>query len=224
MGQKVHPRGLRLGITEEWRSNWYANKKEFGSLLVEDRNIRKHIKKNYRFAAIPLVQIERTREEARVTLHTARPGLIIGRKGAGIDKLTDELNELTGREVTIKIKEVNKPELDAQLVSEAVAEQLERRAAFRRTLRKTMEVTTNAGALGFKVQISGRLAGAEIARTESVSTGKIPLHTLRANIDYGFHEAVTTYGTIGVKVWIYKGDLAPGEKRSYAVDAKEGKV
>ncbi|MEE9559051.1 MAG: 30S ribosomal protein S3, partial [Candidatus Brocadiales bacterium] len=191
MGQKVHPRGLRLGITEEWRSNWYANKKEFGSLLVEDRNIRKHIKKNYRFAAIPLVYIERTREEARVTLHTARPGLIIGRKGAGIDRLTDELNELTGREVTIKIKEINKPELDAQLVSESVGEQLERRAAFRRTLRKTIEVTTNAGALGVKVQISGRLAGAEIARTESVSTGKIPLHTLRADIDYGFHEAVT---------------------------------
>ena len=224
MGQKVHPRGLRLGITEEWRSNWYANKKEFGSLLVEDRKIRKHIKKNYRFAAIPLVHIERTREEARVTLHTARPGLIIGRKGAGIDRLTDELNELTGREVTIKIKEVNKPELDAQLVSESVAEQLERRAAFRRTLRKAIEVTTNAGALGVKVQISGRLAGAEIARTESVGTGKIPLHTLRADIDYGFHEAVTTYGTIGVKVWIYKGTLAPGEKHSYAVDAKKGKV
>lgn len=224
MGQKVHPRGLRIGITEDWRSNWYANKKEFGSLLVEDQKIRKHIKKSYHFAAIPVVQIERTREEARVTLHTARPGLIIGRKGAGIDKLTDELEGLTGRQVTVKIKEVNKPELDAQLVAESVAEQLERRAAFRRVMRKAMDVTRSAGAEGFRVQVAGRLAGTEIARTESISTGKIPLHTLRANIDYGFHEAVTTYGTIGVKVWIYKGVFAPGEKRRYAVDAKEGKV
>ncbi|MEE9584084.1 MAG: 30S ribosomal protein S3 [Candidatus Brocadiales bacterium] len=224
MGQKVHPRGFRIGITEDWRSNWYANKKEFGSLLVEDQKIRKHIKKNYHFAAIPVVQIERTREEARVTLHTARPGLIIGRKGAGIDKLTDELQELVGRPITIKIKEVNKPELDAQLVAESVAEQLERRAAFRRTLRKAMDVTKNAGAEGVRVQIAGRLAGAEIARTESVSTGKIPLHTLMADIDYGFHEAITTYGTIGVKVWIYKGKFAPGERRRYAVDAKEGKI
>ncbi|MCB7129704.1 MAG: 30S ribosomal protein S3 [Candidatus Brocadiales bacterium] len=224
MGQKVHPRGFRIGITEDWRSNWYANKKEFGTLLVEDRNIREHIKKNYRFAGIPVVQIERTREEARITLHTARPGLIIGRKGAGIDKLTDELESLAGRKVTVKIKEVNKPELDAQLVAEAVGEQLERRAAFRRTLRKALDVTMNAGAEGCRVQIAGRLAGAEIARTESVSNGKIPLHTLRANIDYGFHVAVTTYGTIGVKVWIYKGNFAPGEKRRYAYDAKESQV
>lgn len=224
MGQKVHPRGLRIGITEDWRSNWYADKKEFGSLLIEDQKIRKYVKKNYQFAAIPVVQIERTREEARVTLHTARPGLIIGRKGSGIDKLKDELEELTGRQITIKIKEVNKPELDAQLVAESVAEQLMRRAAFRRTLRKAMDTSTNAGAEGFKIQISGRLAGAEIARTESISTGKIPLHTLRADIDYGFHEAITTYGTIGVKVWIYRGEFAPGEKRRYAADAKEGKV
>ncbi|MFQ5956593.1 MAG: 30S ribosomal protein S3 [Candidatus Brocadiales bacterium] len=224
MGQKVHPRGLRIGITEDWRSSWYANKKDFGLLLVEDQKIRKHVKKNYHFAAIPVIQIERTREEARVTLHTARPGLIIGRKGAGIDRLTDELRELTGRQITIKIKEVNKPELDAQLVAESVAEQLVRRAAFRRVMRKAMNVTMGAGAGGFKVQIAGRLAGAEIARTESVSTGKIPLHTLRANIDYGFHEAITTYGTIGVKIWIYKGEFAPGEKRRYAHDAKEGKV
>lgn len=224
MGQKVHPRGLRIGITEDWRSNWYANKKDFGLLLVEDQKIRKHIKKNYQFAAIPVVQIERTREEARVTLHTARPGLIIGRKGAGVDKLRDELEELTGRQITVKIKEVDKPELDAQLVAEAIAEQLERRAAFRRVMRKAMDVTMGAGAGGFKVQVAGRLAGAEIARTESISTGKIPLHTLRANIDYGFHEAVTTYGTIGVKVWVYKGEFAPGEKRRYADDAKESKV
>lgn len=224
MGQKVHPRGFRIAITEDWRSSWYAGKKEFGSLLVEDYNIRKHIKKNYRFAAIPVVQIERTREEARVTLHTARPGLLIGRKGSGIDKLTDELELLTGRKITIKIREVNKPELDAQLVAESVAEQLERRAAFRRTLRKAMDISINAGAGGFKLQVSGRLGGKEIARTESVSTGKIPLHTLMAKIDYGFYEANTTYGTIGVKVWIYNGEYAPGEKRRYGVDAKEGKV
>lgn len=224
MGQKVNPRGFRIGITEDWRSTWYANKKEFGPLLVEDQKIRKYIKKNYQFAGIPAVHIERTREEAKVTLHTARPGLIIGRKGSGIDKLKEELEGLTGRQITIKIKEVNKPELNAQLVAEAVVEQLMKRAAFRRTLRKAMDTSMNAGAEGFKIQISGRLGGAEIARTESVSTGKIPLHTLRADIDYGFHEAFTTYGAIGVKVWIYKGELAPGEKRRYAADAKESKV
>ncbi|MDO8136034.1 MAG: 30S ribosomal protein S3 [Candidatus Brocadiales bacterium] len=223
MGQKVRPTSLRVGITLDWRSNWYADKSRFGNLLVEDQKIRRHVKKNYGFAAIPMVEIERTREEARVTLHTARPGLIIGRKGAGIDKLRDELEKLTGRQITIKIKEVDKPELDAQLVAEGIAEQLERRAAFRRTMRRAMDTVMGAGAEGVKIQVAGRLGGAEIARTESMILGKIPLHTFKADIDYGFHEAFTAYGTIGAKVWIYKGEKVPKEQ-SHAVNAQKGKV
>lgn len=218
MGQKAHPTGLRLGITEDWRSRWYADKKTFGKLLIEDQKIRKKIKKEYQFAGIPKIEIERTREAAKVTLHTARPGLIIGRKGAEIDKLKEELEKLTGRSVTIKIKEINKPELDAQLVAENIAEQLIKRMPFRRAMKKTVEATMNAGAEGIKIRVGGRLAGAEIARRESVSEGKIPLHTLRADIDYGFAEAITTYGTIGVKTWIFKGLKG----KNYAFNAKEG--
>lgn len=225
MGQKVRPTSLRIGITEDWRSNWYADKNNFGNLLVEDQKIRRHVKKNYGFAAIPRIDIERTREEARVTLHTARPGLIIGRKGAGIDKLKDELEKLTGRQVTIKIKEVDKPELDSQLVAEGIAEQLERRAAFRRTMRRASDTVMEAGAEGVKIQVAGRLGGAEIARTESTILGKIPLHTIKADIDYGFHEAFTPYGTIGVKVWIYKGEkVTIKEEKGHAVNAQESKV
>jgi small subunit ribosomal protein S3 len=225
MGQKVSPTSLRIGITLDWRSNWYADKSRFGNLLVEDQKIRRHVKKNYGFAAIPMVEIERTREEARVTLHTARPGLIIGRKGAGIDKLRDELEKLTGRQITIKIKEVDKPELDAQLVAEGIAEQLERRAAFRRTMRRAMDTVMGAGAEGVKIQVAGRLGGAEIARTESMLLGKIPLHTFKADIDYGFHEAFTAYGTIGVKVWIYKGEkVTTTKEKGHAVNAQKGKV
>lgn len=225
MGQKVSPTSLRIGITLDWRSNWYADKSRFGNLLVEDQKIRRHVKKNYGFAAIPMVEIERTREEARVTLHTARPGLIIGRKGAGIDKLRDELEKLTGRQITIKIKEVDKPELDAQLVAEGIAEQLERRAAFRRTMRRAMDTVMGAGAEGVKIQVAGRLGGAEIARTESMLLGKIPLHTFKADIDYGFHEAFTAYGTIGAKVWIYKGEkVTTTKEKGHAVNAQKGKV
>ena len=221
MGQKVHPTGLRLGITENWRSQWYAGKKDFGSLLVEDHKIRNHVKKNYGFAGIPIVEIDRTREEARVTLHTARPGLIIGRKGTGIDKLKEELEKITGRQINIKIKEVDRPELDAQLISEGIAEQLQKRVAFRRTLRRAADTTMDAGAEGIKIQISGRLGGAEIARTESILKGKIPLHTLKANINYGFHAAVTTYGTIGVKVWVYTGEK-PTKETAHAANAQKG--
>lgn len=225
MGQKVSPTSIRIGITLDWRSNWYADKSRFGNLLVEDQKIRRHVKKNYGFAAIPMVEIERTREEARVTLHTARPGLIIGRKGAGIDKLRDELEKLTGRQITIKIKEVDKPELDAQLVAEGIAEQLERRAAFRRTMRRAMDTVMGAGAEGVKIQVAGRLGGAEIARTESMLLGKIPLHTFKADIDYGFHEAFTAYGTIGAKVWIYKGEkVTTTKEKGHAVNAQKGKV
>ena len=225
MGQKVHPTSLRIGITENWRSRWYAGKKKFGKLLVEDQKIRKYIKKNYRFTGIPKIEIERTRdEEARVILYAARPGLIIGRKGAEIEKLKDGVRKLVGKMVDIRIQEIDKPELEAQLVSENVAEQLQKRAAFRRTMKRAVDTTMGVGAKGVKIQISGRLGGAEIARTEKSAAGSIPLHTLRADVDYGFAESLTKYGTIGVKVWIYKGLKTLGEGDKNAVDAKKGKV
>jgi len=225
MGQKVCPTGFRLGITENWRSRWYADKKKFGKLLVEDQKIRKYIKKNYRFTGIPKVEIERTRDEGvRIIVFSARPGLIIGRKGSEIEKLKESIEKLVEKTVEIKIREIEKPELEAQLVAENIAEQLQKRAAFRRTIKKAVDSTMGLGAKGIKVQVSGRLAGAEIARTEGATVGSIPLHTLRANIDYGFAESLTGYGTIGVKVWIYKGlvDLKKGV--DYEVDAKKGKI
>jgi small subunit ribosomal protein S3 len=225
MGQKVHPRSLRIGITENWRSRWYARKKKFGTLLIEDQKIRKYIKKNYRFTGIPKIEIERTRdEEARVILYAARPGLIIGRKGAEIEKLKDGIRKLIGKMVDIRIQEIGKPELEAQLVAENVAEQLQKRAAFRRTMKRAVDTTMGVGAKGVKIQVSGRLGGAEIARTEKSAAGSIPLHTLRADIDYGFAESLTKYGTIGVKVWIFKGLKTLGEEDKNAVDAKKGKV
>jgi small subunit ribosomal protein S3 len=225
MGQKVHPTSLRIGITEDWRSRWYAGKKKFGKLLVEDQKIRKYIKKNYRFTGIPKIVIERTRdEEVRVILYTARPGLIIGRKGAEIEKLKDTIEKLVGKTVDIRIQEIDKPELEAQLVAENIAEQLQKRAAFRRTIKKAIDITMGMGAKGVKVQISGRLGGAEIARTEGSTVGSIPLHTLRANIDYGFAESLTKYGTIGVKVWIFKGLIELGKEDKNAVDAEKGKI
>ncbi len=221
MGQKVSPTGLRLGIVEDWRSRWYAGKKGFKEALLEDHNIRKYVKKNYKFAGIPKIEIERMGEgeEVNVILHTARPGLVIGRKGAEVDKLRAKLEEITGKKVNVNIIEVSKPELDAQLVGESIAEQLEKRASFRRTMKKAVEMAMQSGALGIKVICSGRLGGAEIARTETQSEGSIPLHTLRAIIDYGLAEAVTTYGTIGVKVWIYKG-LIEEQETMNAADAK----
>ncbi len=225
MGQKVNPISLRIGITEDWRSRWYAGKKKFGKLLVEDQKIRKYIKKNYRFTGIPKIVIERTRdEEVRVILYTARPGLIIGRKGAEIEKLKDTIEKLVGKTVDIRIQEIDKPELEAQLVAENIAEQLQKRAAFRRTIKKAIDITMGMGAKGVKVQISGRLGGAEIARTEGSTAGSIPLHTLRANVDYGFTESLTKYGTIGVKVWIYKGLIELGKEDKNAVDAEKGKI
>ena len=224
MGHKVCPIGLRLGITQGWRSLWYADKKSFGTLLVEDQKIRKMIKKGYGFAGISLIEIERTRQDAKITLHTARPGLIIGRKGAEVDKLKEEIQKLIGREVVIKIKEIVKPELHAQLVAENIAEQLEKRVAFRRAMKKALDASIAAGAKGVKMRVAGRLGGAEIARAEKMTSGSIPLHTLRADIDYGFAEAKTTYGVIGVKVWIYKGLVYSEKEKKYAHDAKEGKV
>jgi len=219
MGQKVLPTGLRLGIVEDWRSRWYASKSSFKGLLIEDFRIREYVKDGYKFAGIPKIEIERKGEEVTILLHTARPGLIIGRKGAEIDKLRGELEALVGKKVNINIVEVTKPELDAQLVAEGIAEQLEKRASFRRTMKKSVEMARQAGALGIKVIVGGRLAGAEIARREVQSEGSIPLHTLSAIIDYGFAVAITTYGTIGVKVWIYKGKKNLREKPDGA-DAK----
>ncbi len=216
MGQKVRPTGLRIGICESWRSRWYARKKEFGNLLVEDYKIRDYIAKNFRFAGIPKVEIERQANDVNCVVHTARPGLIIGRKGAKVDKLREDLAMLTGKKVNINIAEVNTPELSAQLVSESVAEQLEKRASFRRTMKKAIEMTRQAGAKGIRIQVSGRLGGSEMARCETQMQGSIPLSTLRALVDYGFATAVTTYGSIGVKVWVYRGEAATDGKEDAA--------
>jgi len=223
MGQKVHPTLFRIGITEDWRSRWYADKKHFGPLLVEDFKIRAHIKKNYHFAGIPKIEIERNREQAKVILYTARPGIIIGRKGAEVDKLREELETLTGRTIMINIKELKRPELSAQLVAEDIAQQLQKRASTRRAMKKAVDSAMNLGAKGVKLEVGGRLGGSEMARNERVVGGSIPLHTLRANVDYGFATAVTTYGTIGVKVWIYKGEGSLKEIE-YGADAQESQA
>jgi small subunit ribosomal protein S3 len=210
MGQKVNPTGFRVGITEDWKSKWYAPKAAFGTFLVEDYKIRSLIdeKLNRRppFAAVSDILIERTREEITVTLKTARPGLVIGPKGADVDKLRELLEDMIHRKVApVKVIEVKNPDLNAQLVAEGIAEQLKRRASFRRVLKMRLESCKQAGAKGIKVQISGRLGGAEIARTEKVTTGSVPLTTLQADVNYGYAVAKTTYGTIGVKVWIFRG-------------------
>jgi len=226
MGQKVHPTGFRVGVTEPWRSRWYANKRDFGRNLVQDQLIRNHIKRNYSFAGIPEIEIERRSENLRVIVQTARPGVLIGKKGAKVDKLRDDLRDLTGSsDLELKIKEISKPELNAQLVAEAVAEQLQRRQSFRRTLKRSVQTTMQIpGALGCKIHIGGRLGGAEMARKEKQRLGRIPLSTLRANISYGFAQARTTYGTIGVKCWIYLGEFPLRKKKGVTdgVDAKAG--
>jgi small subunit ribosomal protein S3 len=211
MGQKTHPIGFRIAITEPWRSRWYAPKKEFSRFLVEDQKIRKYIAKNWAFAAIPRVEIERTGEAVTVYLHTARPGILIGKKGAKVDKLREDLEKLTGKPIRLKIQEVHRPELEPVLVAESVAEQLLKRMAFRRALKKAIESSMAAGAKGVKIRIAGRLGGAEMSRVEVQRRGQVPLTTLSAQVDYGTAIARTTYGTIGVKVWIYKGRFAPGE-------------
>jgi small subunit ribosomal protein S3 len=210
MGQKVNPTGFRVGITEDWKSRWYAPKAAYGNFLVEDFKVRTFIdrKLNRRppFAAVAEINIERTREEVTITLRTARPGLVIGPKGAEVDRLREELEDLIGRKVApIKVIEIKNPDLNAQLVAEAVAEQLKKRASFRRVLKQRMESTMQAGAKGIKICVSGRLGGAEIARQEKSTTGSVPLTTLQADVNYGYAIAFTTFGTIGVKVWIYRG-------------------
>ena len=205
MGQKVHPIGFRLGFNKTWRSRWYAEK-EYANLLHEDVLLKKELKKRFAHAGVSRVDIERAANKLKVSIFTSRPGIIIGRKGQEVDKLKQEVQKRTGKEVFINIQEILKPELDAQLVSESVALQLEKRIAFRRAMRKAVDAALRFGARGIKIRVSGRLNGAEIARSEWYLHGQLPLHTLRADIDFGFHEAHTTFGQIGVKTWIYRGE------------------
>lgn len=228
MGQKVNPTGFRTGIMTGWKSRWYASKQEFAELLVEDQKIRKFVKfRKDRFGkqlypAVAKVEIERTRDEVKVILYSARPGILIGRKGERVEELQKELQEKTGRRINIKIEEINRPELVAQLVAEDIAEQLAKRSGFRRTMKRAMEQTMEAGAKGIKIQLAGRLGGAEMARREKQISGSIPLSTLRAKIDYGFTEAKIAQGHIGVQVWINQGMYSEDELDG--VDAQAGKA
>ena len=220
MGQKIHPIGFRIGVIRDWDSKWYLDK-GYAAALVEDVRIRRFIKKKLYAAAISKIEIERAANRIKVTLHTARPGIIIGRGGKGVDDLRATLEKTTGKQVHVNVQEIRRPELDAQLVAEAIAAQLEKRVSYRRTMRQAILRTMRMGAKGIKVGMAGRLSGAEMARRESDKQGKIPLHTLRADIDYGFAEAGTTYGNIGVKVWIYRGDILPGQKLEPIVETRE---
>src|SRR6187549_3436468 len=214
MGQKTNPIGLRIAVNRDWRSKWYAEKKEFGKLLSEDRKIRDVLKKKLESASVPKILIERAATRCRITILTARPGVVIGRKGAEIDKLKEELSKLTGKEIYVDIMEIKQPETDAQLVAENVALQLERRVSFRRAMKKAVQTAKDFGADGIKIRCGGRLGGSEIARVEVQRWGRVPLHTLRANIDYGFAEANTMYGKLGVKCWICKGENKPEKAKA----------
>jgi small subunit ribosomal protein S3 len=220
MGQKVNPHGLRVGVIKDWDSKWYANKKNFADYLIEDNKIRTHIKKKLYTAGISKVKIERTANKILLNIETAKPGYVIGKNGAIKDELKAELEKMTGKAVTINVFEVKNPDMDAQLCAENIALQLEKRTSFRRAMKQVIQRTMRGGALGIKTACAGRLGGAEIARTEQYHEGTIPLQTLRADIDYGFAEANTTYGKIGVKVWIYKGEVLPVAKNDAA--GKEG--
>jgi small subunit ribosomal protein S3 len=206
VGQKVHPYGFRVGYNKDWHSHWFA-KKDFAAYLAEDLELKRDLKKRFTGAGVSHIDVERAANRLKIIIYTSRPGIIIGRKGSEIEKLKEDLSKKTGREVIVSIQEVQKPELNAQLQAEKVAQQLEKRIAFRRAMRKLMEESQRFGALGIKVMCAGRLNGAEIARTEWSLEGQLPLHTLRADIDYGFAEAHTTFGVIGVKVWIYRGEI-----------------
>ena len=212
MGQKVHPTGVRVGIIKDWNSKWYADSKNFADYLVEDQKIRKFLKKKLYAAGISKIEIERTAKIVKINLYTAKPGIVIGKGGAGADAVKQEVAKLIGKEVNLNIVEVKQADTDAQLVAENIAMQLERRISFRRAMKLCMQKALKSGALGIKTAVSGRLGGADMARTEFYKEGNIPLQTLRADIDYGFAEADTTYGKIGVKVWIYKGEVLPAKK------------
>ncbi len=213
MGQKVHPTGFRVGVIFDWSSIWFA-KKNYANLLHEDLRLRAYVKKRLQHTGVAKVDIERAGRKTKVHVYTARPGLVIGQRGAEVDKLRFELEKLTGNELMINIHEVLSPELSSVLVAESIAQQLERRVSFRRAMKKAVQNTMRLGALGIRIRVGGRLNGAEIARTEQAREGSVPLHTLRANIDYGVAQARTTYGIIGVKVWIYHGEVEPGERVS----------
>ena len=213
MGQKVHPHGLRVGVIKNWSSRWFTEDKDFGDTLVEDYNLRNYLKKKLYNAGVPEIEIERDAKRVRIFIHCAKPGMVIGRSGAGIEKLKTECQEILGKPVIINIVEVKQPDLNAQLVAENIAVQLEKRISFRRALKQAIGRTMKLGAKGIKAQVSGRLGGAEIARSEHYHEGTIPLQTIRADIDYGFAEANTTYGKIGVKIWIYQGEVLKSAKK-----------
>jgi small subunit ribosomal protein S3 len=218
MGHKVHPTGIRLGIVKDWTSKWYANSRDYADLLNKDMEVRAFLKKRLFQASVSRIQIDRPAKNAHITVHTARPGVVIGKKGEDIDALRGEVSRMMGIPVHISIEEIRKPELDAQLVAEGIAQQLERRIMFRRAMKRAVQTAMRLGAEGVKVHVAGRLNGAEIARSEWTREGRVPLHTLRADIDYGFAEARTTYGVIGVKVWIFKGEVfgQPAQEESTA--------
>ena len=211
MGHKIHPTGIRLGIVKDWTSKWYADSKHFPDLLNTDMQVRAFLRKKLAQASVSRIQIDRPANNAHITIHTARPGVVIGKKGEDIDKLRKEVSDLMGVPVHLSIEEIRKPELDAQLVAESITQQLEKRIMFRRAMKRAVQNSMRLGAGGIKVNIAGRLNGAEIARSEWYREGRVPLHTLRADIDYGFAEARTTYGVLGVKVWIFKGEILPGQ-------------
>jgi len=221
MGQKVNPHGLRIGIIKDWDTKWYANDKNFSEFLIEDVKIRDYIKKKLYISGISRIEIERAANKVKVNIHTAKPVLVIGKGGTGIEELRKDLEKLTNKNILINITEIKVPELSAQLVAENIASQLEKRISFRRAMKQAMSRAMKLGAKGIKTSVSGRLGGAEIARTEHYHEGTIPLQTLRADIDYGFAEADTTYGKIGVKVWIYKGEVLPAVKREKKVEGGE---
>ncbi len=212
MGQKVNPHGLRVGIINDWSSVWYADKKTFQEFLLEDNKIRKYVKKKLYISGLSKIDIERAANKIKLSVYTAKPGMVIGRGGSGVEELRLAIEKMTGKEVVVNVEEVKRPELDGQLVAENIAAQLERRVSFRRALKQSIQRTMRSGAKGIKTQVAGRLGGADMARTEGYSEGSIPLQTLRADIDYGFAEANTTFGKVGVKVWIYKGEVLPTNK------------
>jgi len=222
MGQKIHPTGIRLGIVQDWKSTWYADSRNYPDMLNTDLKVREFLKKRLAQASVSRIQINRPAKNAHITVHTARPGIVIGKKGEDIDALRGEVSRMMGVPVHISIEEIRKPELDAQLVAESIAQQLERRIMFRRAMKRAVQNAMRLGAEGTKVNIAGRLNGAEIARTEWYREGRVPLHTLRADIDYGFAEALTTYGVLGVKVWIFKGEVF-GEETAPGGSAKQPK-
>lgn len=227
MGQKVHPVGLRLGISADWTAKWYASSKDFPDLLNADIKVREFLRKKLAAANVSRIQIERPTGSAHVTIHTARPGVVIGKKGADIEVLRQDISKIIGlhiNSVKVSIEEIRKPELDAKLVAESIGQQLERRVMFRRAMKRAIQNTMRMGAQGIKIKIGGRLNGAEIARSEQYHEGRVPLHTLRADIDYGFHEALTTYGILGIKVWIYKGEIFDLYKDLESKDAAKAKA